>query len=49
MPGGVLAANSAIAAAHGFGDSSEETIAGMLEDTAKAGAMGAAGDVSDQS
>ena len=42
---GVLAANSAIAAAHGFGDSSEETIAGMLEDTAKAGAMGAAGDV----
>ena len=42
---GALAANSAIAAAHGFGDSSEETIAGMLEDTVKAGAMGAAGDV----
>ena len=43
--GGSLIAGGAISAAHGFGSSEEETIAGMLEDTAKAAALGAAGDV----
>lgn len=42
---GSIIGNSSIAAAHGFGASEDETIAGMIEDTFKAGAIGTLGDV----